>query len=162
MHDDDIALIPLRARDGSVKAHAIVDAADAEWVNQWRWCRLPNGYIARTAQGEGVQRTIYLHRALLGLEYGNVLTADHINRNRADNRRANLRAVSRGGNSQNVPSQKGVSRHRGVYLNRSTGKWTAQICLHGRSTHLGTFAEEQDAAEVARAARRRLMPYATD
>lgn len=43
MHDQDTVRIPLRARDGSIRAYALVDAADAEWLSQWtwrpRWCR---------------------------------------------------------------------------------------------------------------------------
>jgi hypothetical protein len=37
-----MAEIPLRARDGSVKAWALIDAADAAWLNQWRWSMFPN------------------------------------------------------------------------------------------------------------------------
>jgi hypothetical protein len=35
-----VAEIPLRAADGSVRAYAIVDDADVDFLDQWRWCWL--------------------------------------------------------------------------------------------------------------------------
>lgn len=161
MHDDltlpdGSVRIPLRARDGSVRAYAIVDAADAEFANQWRWC-LNDGYaVCRTHSAR-------LHRVLLGLTHGDGLEGDHINRDRLDNRRANLRVLTKAGNCQNKSSYTGAaSPFRGVHWHKTSGKWLANVRANGKVHHLGLFATQEEAAEVAREGRRRLLPHAID
>lgn len=157
------ALIPLRAMDGSIRAYAIVDEADATWADQWRWCRDASGYAVRTTRIDGRTRTVKIHRELLGLSHGDPLEGDHINRNKLDNRRSNLRAASRRINGQNMPSQTGTtSRYRGVSLESRTGHWVAQVTTGGQGIRLGCFTTEEEAAEVARSARRRLLAGAVD
>lgn len=162
--DGDVARIPLRARDGTVRAYAIVDAADAEWVNQWRWCLyLPIGYAARKTEVGGHSETIYLHRALLGLKRGDGLEGYHRDRDRLNCRRSNLRVVRKAGNDQNRGSAPAsTSAHRGVSWRTQSQKWHAQIKVHGKKVHLGYFANEIDAAVAARAARARWLAYAVD
>ena len=159
---DGTAMIPLLARNGDVKALAIIDAADAAWAGQWRWCLSRAGYAVRNDWSSSRPKMLYLHRELLGLSPGDGLEGDHINRNKLDNRRSNLRAVTRAGNAQNYPAiAKKSSVYRGVHLH-SPGVWRAKIEVHGKVIHLGLFTDEQQAAEAARAGRARLMPYATD
>lgn len=159
---DGAVLIPLRARDGSIRAYAIVDAADADWANQWHWS-LNGPYACRGTMSGGVRRTHRLHREILGLKPGDGLHADHINRNKLDNRRSNLRAVTRSGNAQNTPSQRASSSvHRGVHWAKHANKWVAHIKIDGRTRHLGCFVDELEAARVAKAARMEAFPYATD
>lgn len=43
-----MARIPLRDRHGEVRAFAIVDDADFEWLNQWRWHLDGEGYARRS------------------------------------------------------------------------------------------------------------------
>jgi hypothetical protein len=161
---DGAVLIPLRRRDGSVRAYAVVDAADADWVNQWRWSLNYNGYAVRTDRSEGRQRTIRLQRALLGLSEHDTHEADHIDRDRLNNRRRNLRALPAvSANRQNQSSHKGsTSQYRGVSWNARLGKWAAHVRIEGRSTYLGAFEREIDAAEAARKARHEHMPHAVD
>jgi len=158
-----VVRIPLRARDGAVRNYAIVDAADAAWVNQWRWHLSTKGYVSRTAKISGQYVKFRLHRELLGLTNGDGFEGDHINRDRLDNRRCNLRAVSHAANTQNVTSHQGTtSKHRGVSWNKQKRKWEGRVRVNGRAIHLGYFADESQAAEAARAARARLLPNATD
>lgn len=156
MQDDGSALIPLLARDDvTVVAHAVVDADDAAWAGQWVWRLHPHGYATR--QGSD------MHRELLGLSARDGMEGDHINRNRLDNRRANLRALPKGKNPQNMSSRAGASSpYRGVDWCKVMKKWRAQIRINGKATYLGCFATEEEAAKVALAARRLHMPYAVD
>lgn len=156
--------IALLARDGSVKAHAIIDAGDAEWAGRYTW-GLSMGYaVRRVYKGRHMSdERIYLHRELMGLTAGDTREIDHINRNKLDNRRANLRVVSREENAQNLGSRPGTSsKHRGVSLIAVTGKWKAVVNVGGQRHYAGQFSAEHEAAEAARAARTRLMPYAVD
>jgi hypothetical protein len=153
-----IALVPLRSQGGSVRAYAIIDAADAEWVNQWRWVLNSRGYAERHSR----HGTIALHREILGLTPGDEMEGDHINRNRLDNRRTNLRAVPKAGNRHNVPGNGGSSQFRGVSWDRRLGKWVASVKADGKRHHLGVFSDEIEAAEAAKAGRSRYLPYAVD
>lgn len=156
----DAAYIPLRARDGSIRAHAIVDATDYDRLSRWRWTLRPDGYVYRRSKREG---SVYLHRQLLGLRRGDALFGDHINGDRLDNRRANLRAVTPAESQQNRPSNRRVtSRFRGVSWHAHTRKWRAQVQLDGKSHYLGVFEREEDAAAAAAAFRRAHMPFTTE
>lgn len=163
MQDHGTARIPLRARDGSVRAYAVVDATDAGWVNQWRW-NLNGGYASRGVAngGRGRRTTVYLHRALLGRTPGDGVEVDHIDRDRLNCRRQNLRSVPKFGNRQNRPVKSHSSEHRGVYWVAGMGKWRAEIKANGKRRHLGYFTDEAEAGRTAQRARTTLMQYATN
>lgn len=149
------AQIALCANDGMIRAYATIDAADAVWAGQWNWC-WSHGYAIRGG-------SIRLHRSLLGLMTGDGIRVDHIDRDRLNNRRSNLRIVTHAGNMQNLGSQKGAtSAYRGVSWNARDRRWAAQLVVDGKHYWLGYFTDEREAARVAREARRRLMPYAVD
>lgn len=154
---DGVCLIPLRRRDGSVKAWALVDASDYADVNRWRWFQMI-GYAARNRKSPE-RGLILMHRYLLGLGRGDKRQIDHINRNRLDNRRANLRIVTLAQNRQNVTSY-GRSRFRGVHWNK--GKWQVQVNFQGQKHYGGRFDDEAAAGVAAAAIRARLMPYAAE
>jgi hypothetical protein len=170
--DDTTVRVPLRAKDGTVRAYALIDAADAEFVNQWRWHLSRKGYVERSqylgrSQKDGSKprylvSIFKLHRELLGLSAGDGIEGDHVNRDKLDNRRQNLRSVSHPGNVQNTSARGGSSAYRGVSWRSDTCKWRAFTRFNGKMIHLGSFSTETEAAEAARAARARLMPYAVD
>jgi hypothetical protein len=152
--------IPLKAADGSVKAYAHVSSTDFEWVNRWSWSLLRSGYVMRSQKRAGKRLTIYLHRAILGLEKGDGLVADHINRDRLDNRRTNLRTLTPLSSPQNR-SGYGRSSYRGV--RRYGGRWLARVEHPKGTVHsLGSFGAEVDAAAVAAQWRHKNMPAAVE
>lgn len=154
-------LIPL---GGAGLGSFMVDVADVPWVSRWTWNVIPSGYICRTRRiidGPGPQ-TIYLHRELMRLRPGDGLEADHINRNRRDNRRSNLRILTTGGNAQNKPSLGGSSRFRGVTWDKNRQKWMASAQLDGRRHNLGRFDDEEVAARAASDWRREHMPFSNE
>ncbi len=155
------AQIPLHSRDGSISAYATIDASDADWISERRWS-LSGGYARRRIIVLGKPKNIYLHRELLGLVPGDGIEGDHINRDRLDCRRSNLRAIPASGNRQNHPGRSGTSRHRGVSWSKKERKWVVQMHIDGRATRIGAYLTENEAAEVAQATRLRVMAYATD
>lgn len=127
------------------------------------WRLHHRGYAVRSVRIDGHSRTVHLARFLLGLEYGDPRQADHRSRATLDNRRANLRIVTQAVNRQNLAPRSGASsRYRGVSLRPDTGRWQARAKLNGKQRHLGFYATEDEAAEVAKAFRLANMPGAVD
>lgn len=157
-----MARIPLR-RHGKIAAYAIVDAVDVADLVQFRWSLSSTGYAVRPRKINGRWTNEAMHRRILGLAQGDPLEGDHVNRNRIDNRRANLRIATRHQQAQNLPSAgRGYSRFRGVKLFTPNGRWIAHAKVNGRTHYGGYFATEEEAAAAASALRARLMPYSED
>lgn len=157
--------IPLRKRGGEIAAYTVVDAEDYAALSAFRWFRTNSGYAARTVRIPGGNcQTILLHRELLALEKGDPLFGDHINRDRLDNRRANLRVVTAAQNTQNcgARSHNRSSGIRGVYWWPPTSKWVAKARVNGRLHHIGLFENKEDAARAVSDFRAVHMPYSTD
>lgn len=73
---------------------------------------------------------------------------DHINRNKTDNRIANLRIATKKQNAENTGIQSNnKSGHRGVFWNSQKSKWQARIKHHGKTIHLGFFDDPLIASE---------------
>ena len=101
-----------------------------------------------------------MHRFILGLEPGDKLVSDHINANRLDNRRNNLRVGDYALNAQNTAGRTDrQGRYRGVGWDEKNKKWMAFGRADGRFKNLGRFADEDEAARVADAFRREHMPW---
>lgn len=161
--DEQTARIPLWSKDGQIHAWALIDKEDFAWLNQWHWTITPRGYVNRRVTiGINKQTTIYMHRQILGLPHGDPHEADHINRNKLDNRRVNLRIVTRGQNAQNLDSRGTTSPFRGVCWDRGRKKWMAYAGLNGCTHYLGHYDNEEEAAAVAAEFRRKHMPFSEE
>lgn len=156
-----MTLIPLVRRGGIVVAHTLVDEADAAWLSQWTWRRDRDGYAVRYDSQN--RRTLYMAREILGLKVGDPREADHRNRDKLDNRRANLRVVTHAQQMQNLPGHRGSSsRFRGVYWDKARSKWSARVQLNGVTHCLGRFDDEEEAAQAAAAFRAEHMSFAEE
>jgi hypothetical protein len=157
---EDARRIALHRRDGTVAAYTLVDAADFGWLSAWPWCLLAGGYAVRSIYSPN-HATLYMHREILGLR-GEAL-GDHINGDRLDNRRANLRAVGALGNAQNQLKRPGMtSRYRNVSWDAGTRKWMVRFCIRGKRDYLGLYEDEDEAGRVASAFRAANMPYSAE
>lgn len=136
---------PIFNRRGVIVATGRLDAADFEWLGRFRWNLTSHGYLRRSADG----RKVYMHREVTGLQPGDGMEVDHINGDKCDNRRSNLRVVTHQQNSQNRHYGYGTSRHRGVSWSDANNGWVAVVRIDGERHHLGTFKTEQAAADAA-------------
>ena len=132
---------------------AIVDVADYEWLNRWKWYALKSRntfYAARQSPRlDGKRTRIFMHRAILGLEPGDPRQGDHRNHNGLNNSRHNLRICNNSQNHQNGnPQRNGSSAFKGVSWSSSRNKWLAQIQVYGKRKHLGYFDSEIEAAKA--------------
>ena len=124
----------------------MVDADDIDRIKICSWYRENRkGYFLGTISGKHVR----LHRFLLGEPDGLV---DHINRNKSDNRKQNLRVCTvtesnwnRGVQKSNKIGIKGValcsSRH-------GAKRYRAQINVDGKRIRLGWFDNVEEAQAV--------------
>lgn len=122
-------------------ASTVVDDADYEFLSQWRWKLHPQGYAARSTWNAAEKKyaTVLMHRLIAQTPCG--LQADHINRDRLDNRRCNLRNVTPSVNTWNQGMRTdNTSGVRGVCFDRTRGKWKA---TYGKRSlgRFDTFAE---------------------
>ena len=90
---------------------------------------------------------VRLHRLIMGVLDDSSIIVDHIDHNGCNNRRSNLRICNLAQNAWNVkPRTNTTSIYKGVYLERSTGKWVSQITKNKNTYKLGRFKNEEDAA----------------
>lgn len=105
-------------------------------------------------------RYYYAHRLAWFYHYGEWPEGeiDHLNRNKTDNRIANLRDATHSVNVQNqlnAPSHN-TSGLMGAMWNSQKQKWQAAIVTRGRRKHLGFYSQPIDAHKAYMAAKRRL------
>ena len=132
---------------------AIVGPRDYKYLMQWKWYyqkRCKGGYAARNIGKHPNRRTLLMHRVILErMGYKNFTDSDHINGNKLDNRRGNLRPASSSQNSCNRSRQRNnLSGYKGVYWHKLTGKWGAAIQINRRQIHLELFEAKDDAARA--------------
>jgi hypothetical protein len=120
---------------------ALVDDEDYCDLSQYKWSLATCGYAQR-----GTSPKIYMHRQIMNAPTG--MEVDHINGNRADNRKSNLRLCSHQQNLQARPRFKNNSSgFRGVnYEKKGLKHWRARIELNGKKIDLGLYIDPRDAA----------------
>lgn len=155
--------LPLWARDGTVRGHALVDDGDFETLNQWRWSLLNTGrgYVVRGTETDGVQKMIYLHRQIMGEPDGLV---DHKDLDTLNNQRHNLRVATRSQNGQNragAPSNS-TTGVRGVCWYKKGRCWRAYSKLNQKQFHLGYFDTIDEAEAVVLKWRANNMPFSSE
>lgn len=132
---------------------AIVDNDDVERISAYAWTLSDKGYAVTTTRDGRVTRHIKMHRLLMGVAAD--VDVDHINRNRLDNRRENLRAATKSNNMHNrVLPRASRSGYRGVVEHRR--QWQAKIGIRGGYVLLGAFTSAEEAARAYDDAARRL------
>lgn len=86
-----------------------------------------------------------MHREIVGTPEG--MDTDHINGDKLDNRRSNLRICTHAQNGANRgPQKNGSSGYKGVSYHCK--KWRVQICINGKTKRLGGFNSLLDAAKA--------------
>ena len=131
---------------------ALVDDEDYELVSQYKWLVIPKSYTnyaSRTIKLQDKPTSQAMHRLIMGLEHGDKRQIDHINHNGLDNRRNNLRIVTCQENQFNTKKREGgLSKYKGVALDRYNEKWHANITLNEITISIGRFDNEIDAAKM--------------
>ena len=143
-------IMPIQLTQG---LYALVDGKDFECLNQYKWCvhkRKFTYYAVRnTKVKNGKQRTILMHRQILGMLPG-IMEIDHKNHNGLDNRKSNLRicTVTQNQHNQKLCNRIGTSQYKGVCWDKSNKKWLVSIQYNGKRINLGRFTNEIEAAKI--------------
>ena len=116
------------------------DKEDYDKIKDMNWHLSSCGYIKTSTP------FMLMHRLVMG-EIPPNMCVDHINHNKVDNRKCNLRVVSNKENQQNK-IQRTNSGRVGVSWHRNKNLWFAHICLNGKLKHLGAFSKKDDAIKA--------------
>lgn len=100
--------------------YAIVDDCDYQRVSEYKW-HCGNGYAVNSFG-------LLMHRLIM--RPPRELVVDHLNHNRLDNRRANLRVCTQFENSQNMVCK--PVTNGGVYYHKEKDCWVACLCINGK------------------------------
>ena len=131
----------------------LVDDDDYEKLNKHKWYACYHGkncYVVRSSPNiNGKYHEIRMHRQILGLKYGDGKIADHRNRITLDNRRSNLRIVSKSMNNRNNNGHShNTSGYPGVCWHKAGKKWMSYISMNNKQIYLGLYESKQDAIEA--------------
>jgi hypothetical protein len=130
---------------------ATVDDEDYDRLIKYKWFVL-KGYAARKIRSrrsgkEIINKTIYMHRELINAS--SEMQVDHINLDKLNNSKANLRVCTRYENQLNKSLTKNnTSGFKGVSWRKKDKKWKAQISVDKKTIFIGLFDNIIDAANA--------------
>lgn len=126
--------------------YAVIDDKDYFEISKYNWHFSNTGYAARNLSSAGKlkHKLIHMHRELMNPNKKEEV--DHINNNKLDNRRDNLRVCSSSENKFNTNKPKtNKSGYKGVYWESDRKKWTVQFRAYGKRIRIGSFNRIEDA-----------------
>lgn len=110
-----------------------VDQEDMQLLRQSGWYVNKAGYVVREESGRKVVR---LHRIILGAADGQIV--DHINGDKLDNRKQNLRIADKSTNGMNRGAQSNSKTGvKGVSWSKQKNKFRITCNVMGKQYHLG-------------------------
>lgn len=140
IEDPNTVRVPFTCR-GEIK-YFLVDREDFDRVNEHKWYLNIHGYM-RLRGGGGV-----LHRYVLDITDPKI-EVDHVNGDKLDNRKSNLRVVTHVQNCQNTKkSATNKSGFKGVSFHKALNEWRADIRVDGKTKYLGCYSTPEVAARA--------------
>jgi len=126
---------------------ALVDDGDYAWLARFKW-HFDGNYAAKALPRMGNRVCkVRLHSLLLPPKEG--AYTDHINRDKLDNRRCNLRYVNPTESVLNQARSDNTSGFRGARVRRKGERvWVATARLYGKPYHIGCFDSPEEAASA--------------
>lgn len=121
--------------NGNTNKASIVSVNDVENLRKYYWSIGTKGYAIAPNHKK-------MHRIVIGAKKSEIV--DHINHNKLDNRRFNLRITDNSFNIFHTPRRDDV----GLTWDEKRSRWVAQIGHKGRKIYLGSFKEKQAAIDA--------------
>lgn len=130
------------------------DLEDYDKIKNRTWCFNNSGYlISSPLRSEKNCSTFLFHRVVME-PIPDGMFVDHKDSLgptalKFDNRKSNLRTCSNSENNMNTQVRKNNKlKTTGVYLNKTSGNWYAQITKNNKCYHLGTFKSFEEAVKA--------------
>jgi hypothetical protein len=121
--------------DAKRKWLIMVDDEDYKKLNNFHWQADKYGIVSRHI---GKKKHILMYRQIMNAPLG--IEIDHIDGNRLNNQKSNLRFATSSQNKMNRgPRKDNKSGYKGVSWHKERNKWTARIMINGEYKHLGLF-----------------------
>ena len=139
--EDAVIEVPVRRR--SIHTFTKCLASDLDLIKSYNW-HLSLGYAKTSINGGSVG----MHRIIMGVT-DPLLVVDHINQDKLDNRRTNLRIVTRGVSNQNRAKKQTVERsstYKGV--SKRTFKKSCVFVATCGKFYTQSFKNEEDATRA--------------
>lgn len=146
--DDDTSAIVVVRNNGD-RFEVFVDTADVNVLhancNTVHVDNYRGVFYAKAWTKDGER--VWLHRYLINPP--DDLVVDHINRNPLDNRRRNLRAVTKGENNRNAGTPRtNTSGFKWVSFQKDAGKYRGRFTYHGKKYSAGLFDSPEEAYQA--------------
>jgi hypothetical protein len=121
----------------TTKGETFVDDSDYEYLSQWKWY-LSDGYAYSSERKK-------MHRVIMNAKDGEIV--DHIDRNKLNNTRANLRIVDKEGNVHNQKKRANTkNNYKGTQYVKKLNLWQSRCRIYGNDYFLGYYKSEIAAA----------------
>lgn len=124
---------------------ALVDDEDFDKLSEFKWYCSNTGYACRKPD-----KMFYMHRVIMEAPAGKEV--DHINGNKLDNRKENLRVIDKLENMLNVPrrrhNQWGYKGVRKKLDHNRKKPYYAMITINKKIRYLGHFETPEEAAKA--------------
>jgi len=126
----------------------LIDDEDWDRVIRYSWSFNSHGQVRSCRKINGKTINMFLHRYILNLEKEDKVIVDHIDRNRGNNQKENLRICTNSQNLMNRGSQaNNTSGYKGVFYAENMGKYLAKITILRNTIPLGYYRIAEDAAK---------------
>lgn len=133
---------------------ALVDVEDFEMLSKFKWQHHFRGYAYRdqyigmtgeVGKRRGVHKKVWMHREIMKTPKN--MVTDHINGDRLDNRRSNLRICTQSQNQANSLLRKtNTSGYKGI--SHQKYGWIARLGVDGKRLYLGWFKNKEEAIKA--------------
>lgn len=120
----------------------MIDQEDYQLVSTLKWHKSDNGYAVWRGIKDGKKQTIRMHRLITNCPKGKII--DHINHDKLDNRKSNLRICTQSENMRNKRVQ-----GKGYWFQKQNSNWVVEV----NNKHIGVFKSETEAAQVVQLVR---------
>jgi hypothetical protein len=125
----------------------MVDDEDYDFLNQHYWQVDKFKSVGCHTKVDGKRKNILIHRLIMKPPKG--VEIDHIDGNRLNNQKSNLRFATSSQNKINRGARKDCkSGYKGVSWHKQRNCWTSRLMIDGKYQHLGLFKDKHKAAQV--------------
>jgi hypothetical protein len=138
--DGNICTIQIYDNKSRPKCQVVIDVEDYDMIKQFKW------YSDTKTKMITNNQIGFLSRFIMGVSDPQLLV-DHINHDRLDNRKENLRVCIHAENIRNqLTRSTNTSGYKGVTWHKKYKRWQAQIGYNGKVITIGRFKNKKDAA----------------